>query len=523
MKKLLSLVASLLSSSQTNFHSASNALAVGKKRFFAVAVVAAFCLIHSPNNINAATIKDVKVRGYITNITSANSFEIDDYKVTKDDSLTWSLENQDAAYKFKPEDIRIGTEVEVQGSLNDETRELKAKKLTADLEQFRKLENTTVLTVSPEGIIKGEKDWSGVFIADGRRIRIEPTTQVLFQPNKSEKKVAEANAKAGKDKKDAKVDENEVVPTEPLKDVSEVKAGMFVTYEGIEQADGTVLASKVVFIKNELEKGEDKMWKSLKIREKDSNFFEKTPGELKVSTVGKFKLLPNKEVQDYVQRIGQSLIPAYQKALPDTDPQKINFRFYVINDKDANAFALPNGIVVINSGMLELLKNEAQLAAVMAHEISHATQEHTWRQMNKDKGKRTAIMIGSLAASLAGVPAASSILNLALGAMVNGYQRRLENQADRIGLEYMVAAGYDPREAPQVWKLMSQKYGDKINTFFWSSHSNNATRRSFLMVKIRNDYSQLDLNQMKRGDEKEYETIASLTKEASAKKKKTKS
>lgn len=522
MKKLFSLAASLLSSSQRNFHSASNAFAFDKKQVFAAAVVAAFCLIYSPYDINAATIKDVKIRGYITNVTSPNSFEIDDYKVTKDDSLAWNLENQDATYKFKPEDIRIGTEVEVQGSLNDETRELKAKKLTADLEQFRKLENTTVLTAAPEGIVKGEKDWSGIFIADGRRIRVEPTTQVLFQPNKSQKKAAETNAKVKNNKKDAKVDEIEVVETEPLKDVSEVKAGMFVTYEGIEQADGTVLASKVVFVKNELEKGEDKMWQSMKIRQKDSNFIEKTPGELKVSTVGKFKLLPNKEVQDYVQRIGQSLVPAYQKALPDTDPQKINFRFYVVNDKDANAFALANGIVVVNSGMLELLKNEAQLAAVMAHEISHATQEHTWRQMNKDKGKRTALLLGSLAASLAGVPA-GPLLNLTLGAMVNGFQRRLENQADRIGLEYMVAAGYDPREAPQVWKLMSQKYGDKPTIFFWSSHSNNATRRSFLMVKIRNDYSQLDLNQMKRGDEKEYATIAALSKEASAKKKKTKS
>jgi predicted Zn-dependent protease len=172
--------------------------------------------------------------------------------------------------------------------------------------------------------------------------------------------------------------------------------------------------------------------------------------------------------------------------------------------------------------MLVLLENEAQLAAVIAHEISHATQEHTWRQLNKDKGKRTALLIGGLAAAAFGLYAVSDIIQLTLGAMVNGYQRRLENQADRIGLEYLVAAGYDPREAPRVWKLMAKKYGNAPTNFFWSSHSNNAERRSFLMLDIRNNYSDLNFDQLKKGDESEYQRYVSLTQDAAAKKKKIK-
>ena len=469
----------------------------------------------TPNNISAA-IKPIKIHGYITNIVSPTVFEIDDVKVSRSEMLIFNLENQDATVQFKPENIRVGTEIEVQGMLDDQTNELKAEKVSIDLDQFRKITNTTVLSRTPEGIAKTEKGWNGVFWADGRQIRIDETTQVLFQLNKSEQQAAK-NPKVEAKKEAA--DEDEFANSEPLKDIAEVKPGMFATFEGMQQPDGAVLASRIIFVKNELEKGEGNLWKSMKITEKTPNFAQVEPGELKVSSVGKFKLLPNKEVQDYVERIGQSLVPAYQKALPDDDPQKIHFKFYVIRDKEPNAFALANGVVVVNSGMITTLENEAQLAAVIAHEISHSTQEHTWRAMNKDKNKRTALLVGSIAASIF-APGLDTVLDLVNGAMVNGYSRRLEDQADRIGLEYMVAANYDPREAPRVWKIMSKKNGDLPNTFFWSSHNSNATRRSYLMVEIRDNYSQLNFNEMKKGNAEEYKKISDATALAAVKKKK---
>jgi len=482
---------------------------------------AALIFTSLPIGISAA-IKPVKLRGYITNVVSPTVFEIDDVKVSRSKSLIFNFEHQDASVQFKPEDVRVGTEIEVEGTLDDKTNELTATKVTIDLEQFRKLRNTTVLTRAPEGIVKSEKNWNGVFWADGRQIRINDSTQVLFELNNSEKKAAEIAVKNPKAQTEtpAANDDDDFGNSEPLRDIRDVKAGMIATYEGVEQPDGAVLASRIIFVKNELEKGEGNLWKSMKIIEKTPNFTQGEPGELKVSSVGKFKLLPNKEVQDYVERIGQSLVPAYQKSLADDDPQKIHFRFYVIRSKEPNAFALANGVVVVNSGMITMLENEAQLAAVVAHEISHATQEHAWRQMNKDKNKRRALMVGTLAAAAFGISPALSMLNLINAAMVNGYSRRLEDQADRIGLEYLVAAGYDPREAPRVWKLMAKKTGDMPNTFFWSSHNSNSVRRSYLMVEIRDNYSQLDFAQMKRGDIAEYQKISDVTKEAAIKKKK---
>ena len=82
------------------------------------------------------------------------------------------------------------------------------------------------------------------------------------------------------------------------------------------------------------------------------------PGELKLDRVGKFTFLADQAVQDYVASIGRRLIPAFQAELSDTDPRKIPFRFHVVLDDEANAFATPNGIVVVHSGLIELLETK---------------------------------------------------------------------------------------------------------------------------------------------------------------------
>jgi hypothetical protein len=378
-----------------------------------------------------------------------------------------------------------------------------------------------------------------MFYADGRRIRVEPSTTVVYKLNKSEKKAAEEEAKklraaAKKDGKDAKQEptkddtekkgddeqeeEDDDADARPLQSLDQIGAGAILTYEGTVQLDGVILAGRIEFMRNELEKGEADMWKSLKVQEK---FQALQPGELKIDKAGKFKLLPNREVQEYVSRLGDSLIPAYQKQLPEGDPLKIPFRFYAVIDKNANAFALPNGIIVINTGLLDLLENEAQLAAVVSHEISHSVQEHSWRQQRYHRKKRLGLAIGAVAATAFGAGGIADLLGLVELAIRNGYQRTLDNQADRVGLGYMVSAGYDPREAPRVWKLMAKKYGDRGTDFFYSSHENHTTRRSYLMVEIRNNYSHLDYDAVKK-NENEYQKVVGLVRESTVDKKKAK-
>jgi Zn-dependent protease with chaperone function len=528
-------------------------------------------------------VKEIKIRGYITAMTSPTSFEVEDYRITRDESVQLEFENQTAGNLFKPEDLRVGTLIELRGLYNEETRELKAKKLKIDLKQFRTFNVTTVLERKPSELAKVEGNkWRGIVIADGRRIRIEPETQVFFKLNKTERKESEKLAKEqqqalrAKEKEQAKEKPEEAKPAEtkvekedsdeaddaeaetsgqtpagtqgsaaqaadnqpppkpddddessaaeealgagPLTSLADIGPGVFMTYEGKEQADGTVLTSKVTFVRNELERGEKNLWKQLKIKEKPGNFVEGKPGELKVGGT-KYKVLPNQEVQDYVNRIGQSLIPAYQRNLPDGDPNKIPFRFTVIMQKGFNAAAYPNGVVIIHDDVFKILENEAQLAAVIGHEIAHATQEHTYRRLQHNKKRRRAIAIASIFAAGLGYYAISNVLDLVNVAMVNGYGRTMENQADRVGLQYMADAGYDLREAPRVWKLVSKKYGDMPTNFFWSSHDSNTERRSFEMLTIRNTFSDLDFSNLKTNGE-DYKRIAELAFNANPKNKK---
>lgn len=436
-------------------------------------------------------LKEVKIRGYVTEVTSPTSFEIEDYRITRDEGFSLDFDNASPDVTFELEDIRVGVEVEIRGLLNQETGELKAKAMKVDLEQFKSTRQTAFVSKSPRGLQQAPEGWNGRFFADGQTIVVTPKTQVLFKPTRREKQILEQQAKTRSKDADAAVED-----FEPLSSLDQVAVGMAMTYEGKRNPeDGTILAERVEFSNNDLEDGEARMWKSLKTSVKAAQGLK--PGELKIDKVGKFKLLPEDQVQQYVARVAQSLIPPHQAGLAPDDPRKIPFQFHVVIDDSANAFATPNGIVVVHTGLIELLENEAQLAAVLGHEIAHSTHEHSWRASQFHKKKRIGLAIAGAVAAAYGQTALADLANMVQGAIQSGHQRSLENQSDRVGLEYMVAAGYDPRQAPAVWKLMTKKYGLQVTNFFWSSHENQATRRSYLMNELKNNYRDLDYSALK--------------------------
>jgi Peptidase family M48/Domain of unknown function (DUF5666) len=459
-------------------------------------------------------ISEIKIHGYVTAVNSKTSFDIEDYRITRDAAFKLEFENPSPDLSFKIEDVRVGTELEIRGIYDDETGELQAKSIKVDMEQFRKLKDTAILDRSPIGVTPVSGGWRGIFFVNGQRIQVTPETKVLFKLTSLEKKLAKSATKKPK---------GDVAETEdsfrPLFSLAEVTSGMMMTYEGRRDIEtGRILAERVEFSKNDFEKGEARLWKNYKVKVKPGDALGLKPAELSISNAGKYKLLPNDEVQEYVTNLGQSLIPAYLKAIPDSDPSKLNFRFFVIMNKEPNAFALANGIFLIHSGMFDVVENEAQLAAVIGHEIAHATQEHTWRQMNYHKNAKMALSIASAVASAYGARNLADIANMVEGAIRNGYQRSLENQADRIGLEYMVRAGYDPREAPRLWKQMTKAYGLQLTDFFWSTHDNQATRRSYLMNEIKTNYSDLNYSQVRSYGENFNRVRASVTEGSSSKK-----
>jgi hypothetical protein len=467
---------------------------------------------------STAFAKSVKIHGYVTAVKSPTEFEIDDYRIMRDASLTLEFEKSDDAEEkttFKPADIRIGTELEIHGEVDESSNQLTAKAIKVHLQDHHRVKRTALIEVQPD-LKKIETHWEGQVRADGQRLIVNQSTSVTIKLNNSQKKAAKENAKAAKRQAATKNPEPAVEEDEPgvaLTTTDQIKSNTFINYSGTRQNDGSIVLQKAEFTANELTSGEGRLWKSLSPKVKPSNLVTGKPGDLTIKGVGRYKLVPNQEVQKYVSDLGMSLIPANQRGLPAGAPLKIPFQFFVVEQRVPNASALPNGTVVVNSGLLNVLENEAQLAAVLSHEISHATEKHSYRQMQYHKNVRTAIAIaGAVGAAYGGNTgnAVANLTRLTEAAIRNGYQRSLENQADRVGLEYMVAAGYDGREAARVWKAMSLKFGDHKTDFFWSNHDNNTTRRSYLMAELKNNYGTVDFEPSKRNTDQFTSTVNAL-------------
>ncbi|HXV64879.1 MAG TPA: M48 family metalloprotease [Vicinamibacteria bacterium] len=210
-------------------------------------------------------------------------------------------------------------------------------------------------------------------------------------------------------------------------------------------------------------------------------------------------------LQDYVARVGSGLVPRW------VDTDELKFNFSVIEDPSLNAFALPDGTVVVHTGLLRVLENEAQLATVMGHEIAHATHRHGYRGY-KQRNKLKWLQLGALAGGIVvgaktDNPWAGLLTglgsSLTLGAIVNGHGRDLEDEADRVGLEYMIDAGYDPFQAPEVWRIFNRHTGDQgaVANFFFSDHSTHQARISNLTREINSNYrGKLDTASLKTNE-----------------------
>jgi hypothetical protein len=444
-----------------------------------------------------AKVKNLKIRGYVTAITSPTEFEIEDYRITRDAGFVLDVQNASDEVRFQLNDLRVGMELEIKGQFDESTGELRARSITVDMEQFKKVRHTAVLSQLPEGIERTDQGWTGLCFADGQRIRIGPGTQVVFGLTKRERDIVKLREQAKKKAAKSASANEEDIDFEPLGSLEQVKLGMVMTYEGTRnREDGVIEAERIEFVHNDLEKGEKQLWDSLKVQSKPFDAAQLRPGELRINRIGKFKTLPDSGVHEYVAELGERLIPAYQRELAADDPDKIPFRFFVVMDKNPNAFATPNGIIVIHSGLFGLLENEAQLAFILGHEIAHSMQKHTWRQREYHKKKLMALQIGGAVAAAFGQYAIRDMATLVEAAVRNGYSRNLENQADRLGLEYVVNAGYDPRQAPAVWKVIARRFGNAPTDFFWSTHENHATRRSYLMNELKNNYEWLDYSEL---------------------------
>ncbi len=183
-------------------------------------------------------------------------------------------------------------------------------------------------------------------------------------------------------------------------------------------------------------------------------------------------------LEKYVNEIGKKLIS-------NVNTSTIKFRFQIIKDPALNAFALPNGSIYIHSGLLSQLENEAQLAHILGHEITHVIKQHAVNAYKDFKNKlmlaNVVDVLGSTAIAGASIEYLSFFslgLGLTMSAAINGYGRENEKEADDTGMELMINAGYQLQEVPKVYELLLKEYGDATNleVFFMGSHPANKER-----------------------------------------------
>ncbi|MBI9077699.1 MAG: M48 family metalloprotease [Desulfatibacillum sp.] len=177
-------------------------------------------------------------------------------------------------------------------------------------------------------------------------------------------------------------------------------------------------------------------------------------------------ILENPEVENYLQEVMDSLIA------PGTTGN-VYYKIKIIKDPAINALSFPNGVICIHTGMLARFENEAQLAAVMAHEAIHAKNRHglaKWRDLKSRSAIYASMGLGSAGAYTGGLISAMGTLSLAYS--VAGFSRELEQEADEQGFALMVQAGYAPGECVKAFKHLKQwaKENESKEPYFFGSH-----------------------------------------------------
>ena len=182
----------------------------------------------------------------------------------------------------------------------------------------------------------------------------------------------------------------------------------------------------------------------------------------------KLPLCNDPKVDAYLTSLGMRLVAK----LPTRGVQ-YPWEFHCVNDKSINAFALPGGYVFVNRGAIEAADNEAQLAAVMGHELSHVALRHGTAQASKAQlTQGIAGLIGGIFGGSAGGQLLTEGVSISAGGLLLHYSRADETQADVMGTQVIYDAGYDPRAMAQFFEKLQAETKGKNPPQFLSDHPN---------------------------------------------------
>ena len=435
------------------------------------ACLLAVCLV-APRPATAVT--KMKFRGYITARVDDRTVAIMDDKLEL--TAASRITGQDGAgeHAMTMAELGPGMLIEAEGQWLDKHKFF-AEKITVDLKDAeRQIHGAAYLQEEPGEASKISGGEAAALKADGYWLDLTPQTRREWDAMKVATSSPAGSAVGTKE---------------------QGLAGLQVKYSGVRGNDGRIAAERIELGARAPEDAYKMPHGVEVVRGKDPltgiDVIEFRHGN---KVQGRMKLFPERSVQEYVTTLGDSLLPPGNRGTT----RSLEFRFFVVEDSSINAASLPDGTLLINTALLGAIQNESQLAFVLSHEIAHVLQTHYWREVHETRGQRVGLTIAGLVAGAFIGDLGTFMAGLGIASVVNGHQRELENQADRLGLQNAIEHGYDPREAPKFCKMVIERYGDRTTSKLWSNHDSSLLRGSFLTVQLQRQYAESRFEQAKR-------------------------
>jgi hypothetical protein len=375
----------------------------------------------------AAAQDDYHLPGYVTAVQPSGEFDIEGVHVHLTPKTKWRTQaNGSKTSASAPESFFLGETLDATGYLDRPTHTLNATQIVLVPASIASVSGTAIVDFIPPAR-DAQPASERTVRADGYLLRITAKTRLKFAA--------------------------------PLTSVSDIATNQWIDYSGVQQLDGTVLLDYAGVGPNAVTHSEDKLRTRTDYNPDTVTDANRQSGLSKFFNGTDVRRIPphgDETMLARVQRIGESLIPAYQRALPDTDPTKIHFRFQVIDTtKWRDAVNMPSGVIVVPRQVIERLQNDDQLATVIAENIAENIEKDTYRMVPATHRMLAADIAGDAAGIfIPGVGLATALTTGGVGKHLISVQLR---QSGRVSLDLLHDAGYDINQAPLAWWLLGPK------------------------------------------------------------------
>jgi hypothetical protein len=372
-----------------------------------------------------------EIDGYVTRVASSSDFDVNGLRVLcgKDTQTKMGLPKSKEFLSNQgcPQDTPLlGQPMQIYGSLKKKEHAVEATLIEAQPVISGEISGSAVIDAM-SALDSSEPQSASLMVrADGYRIHIDSKTEISWSA--------------------------------PLNSIAAVTAGNWIEYKGRQRADGVVEAESAKLGPNTVSDGEEKLRARYEFDPASVSPSEKQ-STASMWFIGvrrkRFPPYTDAAMQARVDAIGAKLIPAYQRALPDSDPAKINFRFQVIDTSwFRDALSLPSGIILVPHQVIERMQNDSQLASVLADNMACALEKQQYRNAPALEALTAATWGADVAGIfIPGLGFAGTGTSIAAQELAT----KTEDQSGRVSLGLLHDAGYDLDQAPIAWWLLASK------------------------------------------------------------------